>query len=450
MSSAPSASPPRRAQLERWFEAGLRAVAPDRALADALTGEGGALGIAGEQLPGEAGLVGLAIGKAACAMADVLEQKAGSRLRRGLAITKAGHSLPLDRFQVLEASHPVPDARSAAAARAALSLAAGTAPDEILVVLLSGGASALTSLPCEGLSIGDLARVGEWLLACGADIEEMNCVRKHLGAFGGGRLALATPAARVYVLAISDVVGDRLDVIGSGPCTADPTSWGDALAVVRRRGGGGVLPESVLRVLEQGATDGRNETPSVDDSRFERVRTQIVARNADARVAMRHAARAEGWQVVDGGESLSGEARQAGAGLVAAARTALQGAERGLYLVGGETTVTLRGVGVGGRCQELALAAALAERGATDWALLAAGSDGGDGPTEAAGAHADGRTVERGKQMGQRGSAALAANDSHGFFAAEGGLLRTGPTHTNVMDLVLIAITAAGAEAAGE
>jgi glycerate-2-kinase len=439
-----SASVPRRpraqARLEDWFRAGLAAVSPERALARLLEGDGAELRIGGEPLAAGSRIFALAIGKAACPMALALERRAGDRLARGLAITKDGHALALARFAVREAAHPVPDARSVAAAREALDVAGKARPEDCLVVLLSGGASALTTLPGPGLTLDDLVRTNEWLLASGADIHELNCVRKHLGAFGGGRLALASRARRIELLAISDVPGDRLDVIGSGPCTPDPTTWADALEVARRRGGRDQLPARVMACLDRGARGELPETPEADAGSLRHVRAHVIASNADARRAVVEAARQRGTPAHDAGERLRGEAREVGGELVTSFRASRGRDAAGLWVIGGETTVTLRGTGRGGRCQELALAAALAGRAEPGWALLAAGSDGGDGPTDAAGAFADAGTVERGQKAGMRADRALARNDSHGFFEREGGLVRTGPTRTNVMDLALLAL----------
>ena len=303
--------------------------------------------------------------------------------------------------------------------------------------------SSLTWSPVSGVSLDDIAAVGAWLLACGADIEEVNCVRKHLGGVGGGKLALASNAGRVHLLAISDVCDDRLDVIGSGPCTGDPTTWADVLDVVRRRGGLDRLPASVLGLIQRGVRGEAAETPDSEHPKLAAVRAGVVAGNADARRAVCAAARADGvLTVLDGGLSLAGEAGALGSRLVSEARAKLGAlGGNGLYVAGGETTVTLTGNGQGGRCQELALAAALAEAGRRDWALMAAGTDGGDGPTDAAGAHADGRTVLRGARASWSARQALRSNDSHRFFDAEGGVLRTGPTQTNVMDVVMVGVS---------
>jgi glycerate-2-kinase len=381
----------------------------------------------------------VAAGKAAAAMAAALEQVAGDRIAGGVAVTKDGHGLPLERIALLEAAHPVPDARCERAAREVLAVARRAEPSSWLVVLLSGGASALLTAPLPGLAQEDLRRTTRALLLAGAPIRELNTVRKHLTAVSGGRLALATPAARVLVLALSDVLGDAEDVIGSGPCAADPTRFADAVDVLVGRGLLAQLPEAVRAQLEAGARGEREESPKPGAAAFARVEFHVLASNRDALAAACAEAAALGLEsrIVSG--ALEGEARTAGTRLGALGRASAP--RRPLVLaLGGETTVTVRGAGSGGRCQELALAAALALEGASGVTLLAAGSDGSDGPTDAAGAFADGGSVARGRAAGRDAAADLAANDAYGFFAAEGGLLRTGPTRTNVLDLVLIHI----------
>jgi hydroxypyruvate reductase len=366
-------------------------------------------------------------------------------------VTKDGHGLPAGRARgapsrcaLREAGHPVPDARSEAAARALLALAASTEPDELLVVLLSGGASALLACPLPGLALEDLAATTRALLASGAEIGEVNAVRKHLVELAGGRLARAAGAGRVEVLVVSDVIGDRLDVIGSGPCEPDPTTFADALAVLARRGLRHVVPPRVLAHLEAGAQGARPESPKPGDAAFARVRTTLVASLDAALAAARDAARARGLRSWVLTAALRGEAAEAGRRL-AALGCSVRTRDPVCLLAGGETTVTLplEGTGArgrGGRNQELALAAALALAGREGVSLLAAGTDGSDGPTDAAGALADGGTVARGAARGADAAAALAAHDAYGFFAAEGGCLRTGPTRTNVMDLVALRV----------
>lgn len=427
-----------RARLRELFACALAAASADAAVDRALEGGEGDLALLGERVAPGRSLHVLAIGKAACAMAHRFETRAGARIARGLAITKDGHARTLAHFRVLLAAHPVPDARSVSAADAALGFAAGVPPRDTLVVLLSGGASALVGAPCEGVGLDALAATNAALLASGAAIDETNCVRKHLGRIGGGRLAAASAAHRLALVAISDVPGDRLDVIGSGPCTADPSTFADALAVLARRGLRERVPSEVVRALEAGARGERDETLDATDAALARVRARITARNADARTAVVAAAARAGLPAVDAGETLAGEAREAGAGIVERAREAL-GGRAGIAVFGGETTVTVRGDGRGGRNQELALAAALAGAGRAGWVLLAAGTDGGDGTSDAAGAFADGETLARGARAGVDAEASLARNDAHRFFAREGGALRTGPTGTNVMDLAIVA-----------
>jgi glycerate-2-kinase len=424
------------ARLERIFRAGVAAADPDPALRAVLAVDGGDARIDGEALgPGER-LHLLAVGKAASGMAAAALSQAGARVVRGLVVTKDGHARPDLSVRQLETAHPVPDERSAAAGREALAFVASVPPGDALLVLLSGGASSLVSCPAAGLAPGDLAETTRLLLGSGAAIDELNAVRKHLSATAGGRLALASRAGRSFVLALSDVAGDRIDVIGSGPFAADPTRWEDAIAVLRERGVWSKLPPAVRDVLEAGGRGELPDTPEAGAPQLARVRHRILASNRTALTAARDAARAEGLRPVAVWEELSGEARGVGRRL-GTLLLALRSDRPVCLLAGGETTVTLRGSGLGGRSQELALAAALAFQGRAGVALLAAGTDGSDGPTDAAGACADGGTVERGRARGESAAARLEDNDSYRFFAAEGGLLRTGPTGTNVRDLVL-------------
>jgi len=313
-------------------------------------------------------------------------------------------------------------------------------PDEEFVVLLSGGASALWAEPAPPLEVPELVRTTSLLLGAGIDIHGLNAVRKHLTRVSGGRLAEAVPgAAAIRVLVLSDVPGDDLATIGSGPCEPDPTTYHDARAAIEAVGAWMALPEDVRRHLEEGCAGTRNESPKPGAPWAARVDTRILASNATALQAIEVAASAQGLPVRRDPLPLRGEAREAGRRL--AARATEPGAAPTLWIAGGETAVTVRGDGKGGRSQELALAAALAWEGADvapDTLLLAAGTDGTDGPTEAAGAFADPGTASRGRERGVDPEQALARNDSHRFFDAEGGLFVTGPTRTNVMDLALL------------
>jgi glycerate-2-kinase len=429
-----------RAGLEALLRAGLAAADAGAAVARHVVRGAGGLALAGRPVPDGARFVVVAAGKAAVPMAAALEAAAGERVERGLAVTKDGHGAPLGRIDLRETAHPVPDARCEAAAREILRLAASGRPGEELVVLLSGGASALLACPAEGLSLEDLAATTSVLLASGADIGEVNAVRKHLSDLAGGRLARAWTGGPVTVLALSDVPGDRLDVIGSGPCSADPTRFEDAVGVLRRRDLLARVPPAVRAHLEAGARGEREETPGPDDPVLARVRAHVVASNATALAAMARAAASRGLRASVDPEPLVGEARDAAGALLRRAEAAA-GGEPLVWLAGGETTVTLGdSPGLGGRNQELALAAALALAGDPGRAILAAGTDGTDGPTDAAGAFADGGTVARGAARGVDAGAALAGHDAYRFFETEGGLLRTGPTGTNVMDVALVAV----------
>jgi glycerate-2-kinase len=424
-----------RAQLEELYFRALEAVDPARAMRNAVRRDGDRIEIAGRPLPRDARLVVLAIGKAAGAMARALESIVGDRISAGLVVVPDGLGIDLERMELRESAHPIPDARCERAGQSALELVARAQPDQVLLALISGGASSLVSCPIDGVTLGDVALTTDLLLRGGASIGELNCVRKHLSRLAGGRLAACASSRRIEVLAISDVPGDRLDVIGSGPLAPDPTSYADALAVIRRVGG--AFPERVLAHLEAGARGQFEETPGPDARVFERVRSTLLASNATAVMAAVEAASARGLRAIALPDALRGDADRAGRRL-AALGAALDDSRPVCLVAGGETSVVVRGRGRGGRNQELALAAALELAGNPKLALLAAGTDGIDGPTDAAGAFADGGSVSRGEQLGLDAQAALVDNDSHGFFSREGGVLRTGPTGTNVMDLALL------------
>lgn len=422
---------------------GLGAVHAGRAVARHLrrTPEG-QVQIADRVLAPEVGVWVLALGKAAPDMLAEVESACGDRIRGGLAVAPDGHFAKAPRtVRARGAGHPIPDDRSEQAALEALATVRAIPPEDVLLVLLSGGASALTTCPAPGLQGTDLQETNRLLLASGAEIGEVNTVRKHCSRFSGGRLAAASGTRKIEVLAVSDVVGDRPEVIGSGPCTPDPTTFADALGVVNRFGLEQGIPARVLEHLMEGVQGKREESPTRGDPVFGDVHFRVVAANADARRAACEAGRRMGMDVLDLGEGLTGEARVAGARLAGLADS-LRPRKPTLLVVGGETVVRVKGKGIGGRNQELALAAALrwAESGGGGMSMLAAGTDGRDGPTEAAGAFADGRSVATVVGAGFHGQALLDDNDSQRFFSESGGSVITGPTGTNVMDLVLIRI----------
>lgn len=376
----------------------------------------------------------LGAGKAAATMARGAEDVLGDRLERGLIVTKDDHvgDFSSSRIEVLEASHPVPDERGVAATRRLLSLAEQAGPDHCVLFLLSGGGSALLVAPAEGLTLEDLQRTSSELLACGADITEVNTVRKHLSAVKGGRLAQRIAPAKCLTLVLSDVLGSPLDAIASGPTVPDRTTFADALAVVRRHR----LEDRLSRAVMKRLKEGRDEATPCEG--FE---TVIVGDNVMFAEAALEAARQRGREASILTTWLQGEAREVAAVLASLAREMCcrdRPFRRSTIVVAsGETTVTLRGNGRGGRCQELALAFARAARG-LPVQLLAASSDGTDGPTDASGALVDGQTWSRGSEFDPEGH--LERNDSYSFFTRAGGLVMTGPTGTNVNDLILMTL----------
>lgn len=403
----------------------------------------GELRIGDRVLSPGAGLWVAALGKAAPPMFSALREMVPDRIRGGIAIAPEGHfTAPTIGVTQVEAGHPIPNREGEKAARALLDLAGRIPPDDVLVVLLSGGASSLTTCPAEGLMLEDLQRANQILLNSGAGIAEVNSVRKHCSCFSGGRLAAASGTRMIEVLAVSDVRGDQPEVIGSGPCSADATTFVDALAVVERYELMGEMPARVMAHLESGAEGGMEESLSSTDPRLADVHYQIIARNRDARRAVCTAAEEEGFDAVDLGEILQGESSQIGRRL-AALSGSLRVSRPTLLVAGGETVVKVAGKGRGGRNQELALAAAMtwaAEGGGGTAALMAVGTDGRDGPTPAAGAFADHSTVARGRLKGLDASLMLDQNDSYTFFSSIGDEVMTGPTGTNVMDLAVVLV----------
>jgi glycerate 2-kinase len=379
----------------------------------------------------------LGAGKASAAMAREVEVVLGGEVAGGLVVVKDGYARPTERVRIVEASHPVPDERGQRAAAELLGMAHDAGRDDLVIVLISGGASALLPAPAPPITLDEKRRVTALLLGAGAGIRELNTVRKHLSLLKGGQLARAAAPATVLTLALSDVIGNALDVIGSGPTAPDPSTFGDALAILDRFGLRGRVAASVRERLEAGAGGAVAETPKPGDALFDRVGHVIVGDNAVVVDRAAEQARALGYAPVVVTRALAGEAREVAGDFVAHRATI---APRGCVIAGGETTVTVRGAGRGGRCQEFALAGALALEGVPNATVLAAGTDGTDGPTDAAGAIADGRTVGRSRALGIDPRAALAQNDAHRFFNALGDLIVTGPTGTNLLDLYLLVV----------
>jgi glycerate 2-kinase len=377
-------------------------------------------------------------GKASAAMARALEDHWPGPLS-GLVVTRYGHGAECRRIEIVEASHPVPDAAGWDAARRILELAKGATEDDLVIALISGGGSALLSLPAPGLTLEDKQGINQALLKSGAHIGQMNCVRKHLSAIKGGRLATAAYPAPIVTLAISDVPGDDPSVIASGPTVADPTTFADARAVLARYGI--TEPAAALRHIEQ----SKDETPKPGDPRLARAQTVLIATPQMSLEAAAEVARRAGVTPMILGDAIEGEAREVGRVMAGIVRQVLlhgQPAPAPLVLLsGGETTVTVRGKGRGGRNVELMLSLAIDLNGCAGVHALAADTDGIDGSEDAAGAIITPDTLARAEAKGLRPKDRLAENDAHTFFEALGDQVITGPTRTNVNDFRAILIT---------
>jgi glycerate 2-kinase len=421
-----------RALLERLYRTAVAAAHPATCLPPHLPAP-----------PADGRLIMLAAGKAAGSMTEIAERhyldNAGPPGRiEGIAVTRHGYGRPTRIVPVVEAGHPVPDAAGLAAAERTLALADGAGASDLVLVLLSGGASANWIAPAAGLTLAEKQAVTRALLKSGASIGEINTVRKHLSRIKGGRLAARAAPARVVTLAISDVPGDDPAVIGSGPTVADPSTLADARAILARHRLD--LPPAVELAL----AEPRNETPKPGDPAFAGNEFRLVARPADAFRAAEAEVRAGGYECVFLGDRLEGEARAVAAEHAKRARELAAAGRRAAILSGGELTVTIRGNGRGGPNQEYALTLALALDGMPGIAALAGDTDGTDGGAgradDPAGAFVDGTTAARARALGLDPAAFLADNDSTGFFTRLGDLLTPGPTWTNVNDFRAILV----------
>jgi glycerate 2-kinase len=423
---------PREAATAIWQSA-LGAGAVEPLVRRALRGEGVRL-VAGSRpwdLERLRRVVVLGCGKAGAAMARAVEGILGDRVAEGFVVVKDGYTGPTRRIRLAEAGHPVPDARGQRAAQRLLSLARGAGAEDLVIMLISGGGSALTPAPAPPITLEEKQATTRLLLEAGATINELNAVRKHLSLLKGGQLARAAMPAEVLTLVLSDVIGDPLDVIASGPTAPDPSTFEDALGVLAGRGLGDRLPPSIVSRLEAGRRGEIPETPKPGDPLFDRVTNLVIGNNALVVEAAAARARELGYEPHVLTRELQGEAQEVARDLVARARRLPPAA---CLIAGGETTVTVRGRGRGGRCQEFALAAALALRRDDDLVVLAGGTDGTDGPTDAAGAVVDATTAARNHDAHR----ALADNDAYSYLNTAGDLLVTGPTHTNLLDIYLL------------
>lgn len=415
-------------------KAALRAADPEEALLRHVRVDDGVLTAGGGRyrLDKIRNVYVVGAGKACAPMAKAVEKLLGKQITASCVIVKDGHTLPLKRVQLRESAHPVPDQRGVDAAAEVLALATRAEADDLVICLISGGASALMPLPVEGFSLEEKQGLTRQMLAAGANIHEMNCVRKHLSRSKGGQLARAAAPAQVLTLILSDVIGDDLSTIGSGPTAPDPTTWAGVDEILTRFQL--ALPRPIPRV----------ETPKPGDPLFARVRNVIIGSNALSVDAAVSKAKELGYKPLVLSTTIEGETRDV-ARMHAQIAREVQRAGRPVaapacILSGGETTVTVRGVGMGGRNQEFALVAGMELEGVPGIVALSAGTDGTDGPTDAAGGLADAGTVSRALAKGRHARTDLENNDSYRFLEASGDLLKTGPTRTNVMDIRILLV----------
>ncbi len=418
-----------RALLRRMFEAAIAAASPDHAVPAHLPA------------PPRGRTVVVGAGKAAAAMARAVEAHwPADKPLSGLAVTRYGHGVgPLERIEVIEASHPVPDAAGREAARRILDSVGGLAPDDLVLCLISGGGSALLSLPAPGIDLADKQAINRALLKCGAAIGDMNCVRKHLSAIKAGRLAAAAAPAEVVSLIISDVPGDDPSVIASGPTVPDASTLAQAREVLRRYGV--AVPPAVAALLNDPAA----ETPKPGDPAFARVSNRVIAKPQASLEAAANIAREAGYQPLILGDALEGEACEVGRLMSGIARQVVAHGQPVpapcVLISGGETTVTVRGGGRGGRNVEFLLSLAVALDGRPHVFAIAGDTDGVDGAAENAGAIIAPDTLARATALGIDAKARLADNDGHSFFEALGDQVVTGPTLTNVNDFRAILVS---------
>jgi glycerate 2-kinase len=435
---------PQREKVLPILSAALEAVDPVAAVKRHMTLEGSELRIGDRayDLDRYHRIYVIGGGKAGGSMAQAAEEVLGDRLTAGTINTKYGYLANTKIVRVHEAGHPIPDAAGMAGAREMVDLASAASEGDLVICLISGGGSALMTLPVEGVGLEDVEALTSSLLRCGATINEINTIRKHLSQIKGGNLSRAAYPADVVSLILSDVVGNPLDVIASGPTVPDSSSFADAYEIVERYDLEEELPSSIIQHLQRGRDGVVPETPKEGDPLFARTYNLIIASNEIAAQAAIEQAKDAGFHTLFLSTFVEGEAREVAHVFCAIAKEILH-SERPLprpacVVAGGETTVTIRGQGKGGRNQELALSAAIQLDGLDQTMIVALATDGTDGPTDAAGAIADGSTLRRARAKKLLARDYLANNDSYHFFEQLDDLLLTGPTNTNVNDLTLV------------
>ncbi len=429
------------------FKAGLRAVDPKAAIKSYCgLNDSGILTIGDREydLNSYKRLLVIGAGKAGAPMAAAFEEICGDRIEGGLINVKYDHLDDLSRVKIVEAGHPVPDENGQKGSESIMEIAAQAQEDDLIICLISGGGSALLPMPAEGLTLADKQDSIKTLLSCGATIHEINAIRKHTSAVKGGRLALTAHPATTVSLILSDVVGDDLDVIASGPTVPDPSSFAYCMEVIEKYKIMDKLPPAAADYIQRGAKGDIPETPKSDDPIFQKTQNLVIGCNMEAVLAAKAEAEKLGFTTVVLSSMIEGEtsevAKVHGAIAKEIVKTGFPAKPPVCIISGGETTVTITGNGLGGRNQHFAIEAAIDIAGLDNVAILCAGTDGTDGPTDAAGAVVDGMTLENAQQAGISAKAYAADNDAYHFFDKVGGLIKTGPTNTNVMDLRLVLV----------
>jgi len=434
----------RRRQIIKILQAALNAIDPAAAIRDRLYREGDQLWVQDRcyDLASYANVYVVGAGKAGASMAQAVEELLGDRLTKGHVNVKYDHLLPTRTIQLAEAGHPIPDAAGVAGAHRITEILNTAGENDLVFCLISGGGSALMTLPVEGLSLADMQELTNALLRAGATINEINTIRKHLDHLKGGNLARLSYPAQTISLILSDVVGNPLDVIASGPTVPDTSTFSAAYGLLVRYDLLDKVPTPVIDHLQRGVRGEIADTPKAGDPIFDRTQNVIVASNGIAALAAERAAKALGFHTLVLSTYVEGEAREVAKVYAALAKEVLASGHPiprpACIIAGGETTVTIKGQGKGGRNQEMALMAAFCIQGLEDVDIVCLATDGTDGPTDASGAWADGTTLQRARTLGLDPWEYLENNNSYPFFAALDDLLLTGPTHTNVNDLTFV------------
>lgn len=428
---------------EHLIATAIASVDPQRAVLQAVDWDGTRLSCGAWQWAGSGRIIVLGAGKAGAPMAAALESILGERIDRGMVVVKDAHrgDFALERIHLLEASHPSPDQRGLNAAQQCEIWLQQAQADDLVIALISGGASALLPAPAGAISLTDVQTLTQLLLACGAPIEQINAIRKHCDRLKGGQFAALAQPASLLSLVISDVVGSPLSIIASGLSVPDTASFAEAWAILEQYGLLELIPSSIRDYLQLGIHGIVPAHPDGSEPWWANVHTSIIARNEIAQTAIKHLAEAQGWQVIHDQQPITGEAHVVGQQIGQRLRQLAQSAQQPtLYLAGGETTVNLTGIkphSQGGRNAELALAAALALDGCPNCQIIALATDGGDGSSPAAGAIANGQSIAQARQFGLEPQQALTTHDSYNFWRAIGSTIEIGPTLTNVNDLLI-------------